>query len=182
MTENINKSKGVDRRTVIKGAAWAAPVVAVAVSAPLAAASITDGYSGLNIRSNNAGTNAEFRPNECYVEFVGDGGAGDNVTGPITFTFNVPAGFTASNGGSALGASGAIGEWTYVFDSASGVYTFTHQGITLSNAGTTTVNVPSIVINHDGGAEPPLSNTNQITADLRVQNRSNLNKHTVAPS
>jgi hypothetical protein len=37
MTEKTNK--GVDRRTVLKGAAWSAPVIALAVATPTAAAS-----------------------------------------------------------------------------------------------------------------------------------------------
>lgn len=42
MTENIDKTEGIDRRSVIKAAAWAAPVVAVAVSAPMAAATTVE--------------------------------------------------------------------------------------------------------------------------------------------
>ena len=179
MTENINKSKGVDRRTVIKGAAWAAPVVAVAVSAPLAAASITDGYSGLNLRSNNAGTHAEFREGENYVEFISDAAGGN--TGPITFTFNVPAGFGATHNGADLGDSGTIGDWTYVRD-ASGVYTFSHPGLNLTSEGTTIVNLPGIGITHLGGPEPTLSSSNQITASLNVQDRQNLNKYVTGPA
>ncbi|MFB8189666.1 hypothetical protein ACFC14_10105 [Microbacterium sp. NPDC055988] len=39
MTEEIQKNKGVSRRTLVKGAAWSVPVIAAAVATPLAAAS-----------------------------------------------------------------------------------------------------------------------------------------------
>lgn len=58
MTEELNtppQSEGVSnphRRTVMKAAAWAAPVVAVAASAPLAAASLTNNH----IQFNNSST------------------------------------------------------------------------------------------------------------------------------
>ncbi|WP_223626583.1 hypothetical protein [Microbacterium sp. EST19A] len=42
MTEEIQKNKGVSRRTVVKGAAWSVPVIAAAVATPLAAASTVD--------------------------------------------------------------------------------------------------------------------------------------------
>lgn len=42
MTEEIQKNKGVSRRTVVKGAAWSVPVIAAAVATPLAAASGDD--------------------------------------------------------------------------------------------------------------------------------------------
>ncbi|MCK2026506.1 hypothetical protein [Microbacterium sufflavum] len=41
MTEEIQKNKGVSRRTIVKGAAWSVPVIAAAVATPLAAASGT---------------------------------------------------------------------------------------------------------------------------------------------
>lgn len=37
-----NEKQGITRRTMVKGAAWSAPVVAAAVALPLAAASTTD--------------------------------------------------------------------------------------------------------------------------------------------
>ncbi|MGS0561276.1 hypothetical protein [Microbacterium aurugineum] len=42
MTEEIQKNKGVSRRTLVKGAAWSVPVIAAAVATPLAAASVAD--------------------------------------------------------------------------------------------------------------------------------------------
>ncbi|MEU4016767.1 hypothetical protein AB0E56_16005 [Microbacterium sp. NPDC028030] len=42
MTEEIQKNKGVSRRTIVKGAAWSVPVIAAAVATPLAAASVVE--------------------------------------------------------------------------------------------------------------------------------------------
>ncbi|QNA91998.1 MULTISPECIES: hypothetical protein [unclassified Microbacterium] len=42
MTEEIQKNKGISRRTIVKGAAWSVPVIAAAVATPLAAASVVD--------------------------------------------------------------------------------------------------------------------------------------------
>jgi hypothetical protein len=40
VTEEIQKNKGISRRTIVKGAAWSVPVIAAAVATPLAAASV----------------------------------------------------------------------------------------------------------------------------------------------
>lgn len=46
MTELENTSKGIDRRTLVKGAAWSVPVIAAAVATPLAAASTPEQIAG----------------------------------------------------------------------------------------------------------------------------------------
>ncbi|MFV0433648.1 MAG: hypothetical protein ACK5LO_06700 [Leucobacter sp.] len=67
MSENLNELEGgMKRRSVIKAAAWAAPVVAVAVSAPIAAASGEPPaavYAGLGGPATppKVGENATFR-------------------------------------------------------------------------------------------------------------------------
>lgn len=181
MSENINETSGIARRSVVKAAAWAAPVVAVAVSAPLASASITDGSSSLSIATNQRGTWAQFNQASNWVDFESDGGTAD--TGPITFTFTVPTGFTALNGGAgspALGSSGVVGDWTYTL--AGNVYTFSHAGLTLNSPGNTTVSVPLVRVERTDPEAPALSTSNQISASLVVQDRSSLNKATAAPS
>ncbi|MCT2086764.1 hypothetical protein M3D75_11615 [Microbacterium enclense] len=45
---------GVDRRTIIKGAAWTLPVIALAVAAPAAAASTVD--AGPYVLNGSCGT------------------------------------------------------------------------------------------------------------------------------
>ncbi len=59
----------LDRRTVVRGAVWAVPVIAVAVAAPLAAAS--DPAPPTEVKDRIAFTNATAtvgsRPNSIYV-------------------------------------------------------------------------------------------------------------------
>ncbi|MCO1340224.1 hypothetical protein BJH93_15225 [Kocuria polaris] len=43
MEEN-NKAQGIGRRGIVKGAAWSVPVIAAAVSAPMAAASVVEAW------------------------------------------------------------------------------------------------------------------------------------------
>lgn len=52
MTENNIEGQGVKRRSVVKAAAWAAPVVAVAAAAPMAAASAEQAF----VQSFGSGT------------------------------------------------------------------------------------------------------------------------------
>ncbi|MBQ9918093.1 MAG: hypothetical protein IJO71_12970 [Microbacterium sp.] len=78
-TENIpSAGTGLSRRAVIKTAAWATPVIAVAVAAPLASASPgtarTNAFVGSNISANqSAGT--------ASGSLTGSGGSITNVSG-----------------------------------------------------------------------------------------------------
>lgn len=78
-TENIpTADAGLSRRAVIKTAAWATPVIAVAVAAPLASASPgtarTNAFVGSNISANqSAGT--------ASGSLTGSGGSITNVSG-----------------------------------------------------------------------------------------------------
>ncbi len=71
MTDEIIalEPQGVPRRTVMKAAAWAVPVVAVAATAPLAAASVTNPQTQLGVAS---GSN---------LTLIGANEAGSTVTG-----------------------------------------------------------------------------------------------------
>lgn len=56
MTEELeNAQGGVQRRTVVKGAAWSVPVVAAAVSVPMTAATPTFDVNVASVRCNLAG-------------------------------------------------------------------------------------------------------------------------------
>lgn len=57
----------LDRRTVVKGAAWSLPVIAMAVATPLAAAS--EAPAGLRklLRLTNVSANPGQKPNTVYV-------------------------------------------------------------------------------------------------------------------
>lgn len=69
-------SHGVTRRKVLQGAAWAAPVVAVAVATPLAAASTVDG--GTLFLTGNAFANAGI-----YLAGTNYNGETSSVSYPI---------------------------------------------------------------------------------------------------
>ncbi len=62
MTELENTTSGIDRRTVVKGAAWSVPVIAAAVASPLAAAT-TDHLLDISVNA------------ECYGIDIGGFGA-----------------------------------------------------------------------------------------------------------
>lgn len=85
---------GVSRRTVVKGAAWAAPVIALAVAAPLAAASQAD-YSLV-------ATATSLQVERCdtlgaiTVSLYRDGDLGTGVAETVTVT--LPAGFEFTDG------------------------------------------------------------------------------------
>ena len=91
------QERGVSRRSVVTAAAWSAPVVALAVATPLAAASTAGGtlfvignaFAGAGIFLNGSNYN-------------GAGASGDYPPGAVTLTFVLPAGvdFTVSAPGS----------------------------------------------------------------------------------
>ncbi|MGX5697452.1 hypothetical protein ACWKWP_14725 [Agromyces soli] len=83
---------GVSRRSVVKAAAWSAPVIAVAVAAPAATASgggtlaFAPGPGTLNIDTNNF----------FYSWTITNSSAGLPIAGPFTIEFNVPFGMQES--------------------------------------------------------------------------------------
>ncbi|WZH37539.1 MAG: hypothetical protein PIR02_02485 [Microbacterium enclense] len=106
------KSGAVSRRAVIKSAAWAAPVVAVAVAAPLASASAgqarTNAFVGSNISANrDAGT--------ASGTFAGSGGTITNVvgswdTGKFTGVLRLRGPWTSATLTKADGSAFTLGE------------------------------------------------------------------------
>lgn len=123
--------QGTSRRTVIKGAAWAAPVVAVAAAVPMAAASVeppeaTYAFVGTTT-SPSAGSNLRFRANgQSLVD--GDYEDGAALKQGELFTFTFTNGATATGYGNLVGlayVSGSIESGTIVFavtaDTASNV-------------------------------------------------------------
>ncbi|QLD12240.1 hypothetical protein [Microbacterium oleivorans] len=151
-------SDGIDRRTIIKGAAWAVPVMAVAVAAPLAAASVNT--SGLAVTGtqtglltlnllDGGGTVTATALTTVPTEFTITNGAGAiNQTATVTVTVGRPAGVNISVGrargfgvASLNGTPSTPGQRTAVYQSAPIVGTF---GFPLTTFTTTLpVNVPS---------------------------------------
>lgn len=86
-------ASGVERRTILKGAAWAVPVMAVAVAAPLAAASVNN--SGLAVTGTETGLLA--------LNLL-DGGGTVNAGALIT----VPTELTITNGPGAINQTATV--------------------------------------------------------------------------
>lgn len=89
---------GIKRRTVIKGAAWSLPVVAVAVGAPLAAASVTPppaNYAQITAVANpKVASNPTFRARGLFYDGT-DYNDGTLEAGTL-FTITFSSGTTAS--------------------------------------------------------------------------------------
>lgn len=120
---NQNESNGMDRRALLKGAAWSVPVIAAAVAAPLAAAS-GDSAALPNSDANyywEGAASAEWatlRPAAGNLEFTfsaqtayrADPWTGPPASGTLVFTLSftqpvrllgaTPAGWGPSDGGS----------------------------------------------------------------------------------
>ncbi len=118
--ENL-EPQGTSRRTVIKGAAWAAPVVAVAAAVPLASASPEP-----EIAESIGGTTSSPRVgNVGRVEVFGLDAAGDDSYFPAgqTFTltsadFDFEASVISISGG-AISAGPGANQWTITPNSGS---------------------------------------------------------------
>lgn len=152
------ESDGIDRRTIIKGAAWAVPVMAVAVAAPLAAASVNN--SGLAVTGTNTGllslnlldgggTLTATALTTVPTEFTITNGAGAiNQTATVTVTVGRPAGINLPVGRargfgvfSLNGVPSTAGQRTAVYQSAPVVG---QVGFPLTTFTTTLpVNIPS---------------------------------------
>lgn len=162
MNENENqRGPGFDRRTVIKAAAWSAPVIAVAVATPLAAASETtpdpqpQPAPGGGLSSWQGGTSVQTwtasQPNRVQVntgQTLGfnafDGATGDQepagkfTSGTVTVTVAWGAGNGVTNPGSYRVQEQNLHGWTRVgslpVEGTSGSVTYTYSGV-LNGAG-----------------------------------------------
>lgn len=77
----------IRRRTAVTAAAWSAPVIALAVSTPAAAASVADGTLTFvpGPGTLNPGTN-----NFTYNWTISNSSTSGSLSGPFTIVFNVP--------------------------------------------------------------------------------------------
>mgnify|MGYP001221970158 CR=1 FL=1 len=96
--EPVELSSGPTRRTILKAAAWSAPVVAIATAAPLASASPTSSDINVTVGSNISGTGTP------------DGTASGNLAGALNIT---------SIGGSPSWETGALTA-VYSLDASNG--------------------------------------------------------------
>lgn len=151
-------SDGIDRRTIIKGAAWAVPVMAVAVAAPLAAASVNTsdlsltgtqtGLLSLTLLGGGGTVTANALTTVPTELTIYNSAGAINQTATVTITVGRPAGINLPVGqargfgvASFNGTPSTAGQRTAVYQSAPITGQF---GFPLTTFTTTLpVNIPS---------------------------------------
>lgn len=82
-----SEKRGITRRTLTVSAAWAAPVIALAVSTPAAAASVANGILAF---APGPGTLNSDNNTFTYTWVISNASTTDPIAGPFTISFNVP--------------------------------------------------------------------------------------------
>ena len=163
------------RRTVLKVAAWSAPVVAVAVAAPFASASsgkLPTDYivsAGITGQAEEGATNAgDIFTTTGTITL--NGKAGDS-SGVLTAFIVVPNNYTAQNGqgGAAFVVGNVYNGWTLsstgTLSGGRKTLTFTHPALTIPTGSTSTSTSFSTVVymalasGQPGAPSPGASNT-----------------------
>lgn len=162
------ETRGLDRRSVVKAAAWAAPVIAVAVAAPIASAStnIVAGFFGPGSSANAANPNAVAVGANGTLLAIDNGQPilpPDTVlpTGAITVTITVPYGYELDTSALPLG---------WIVQSHTGqVYELVHaQG--LVNGGDNFS--LTLTANRVDPQAPAITKDNRVTVDIATVNYS----------
>lgn len=160
-------SASFDRRTMIKAAAWAAPVVAVAVAAPMAAASLTVNPSGTVSFAYDVGAGTVTASNINFaITTTGTPGASPIETGPLSARIR----FRNASYTSPLAINDSLGNGWVVSNRTTGAtydeITATYApGITTNTAGTfaaPTISAP-IVLTGTPGTVPPAESIRIVT-------------------
>ncbi|MEV4667491.1 hypothetical protein [Microbacterium sp. LWO12-1.2] len=182
MNANENTSAGPNRRTVIKAAAWSAPVVAIAIATPLAAASIDNPRpapgGGLSEwqGSTSVGTVTVVQPNRVQVntgQSVGfnvldpDTGdvapAGQYSSGAVTVTVQWGAGSGVSNPASYRLEERTLNGWVRVGElpepGTSGSVQYVYTGILNGAANVVSLPVVWLYPTAGGALTPTYVNT-----------------------
>lgn len=111
-TVGAGSGSGVNRRTLIRGAAWSVPVVAVTVATPLAAASVTPAIFDLvYVTGPVANTNTVVRGQTPFADFTFQN-VGPDEAPSAQVTFSVPTANNNPGATLALGNNGASPGWT----------------------------------------------------------------------
>ena len=129
--EPVELSSGPTRRTILKAAAWSAPVVAIATAAPLASASPTSSDINVTVGSNISGTGTPDGTASGNLagalNITSIGGSPSWETGALTAVYSLDASNGAAWGGDAaivdgssaqFTAGGVYGIWTVTFAEA----------------------------------------------------------------
>lgn len=108
----VDSGHGVDRRTLLKGAAWSLPVAAVSVSTPLAAASTAPGVFDLVYVTGPDVSSTTVSPGDTpFVDFTVQNTGPDDAPSALV-TFSVPSANNDPGATSALPNDGASPGWT----------------------------------------------------------------------
>ena len=149
--------QGTSRRTVVKAAAWAAPVVAVAAAAPMAAATVEPEPAGVAMTATNhssieGGYWVSTRPSDVDGEEVPFPSSGDTIV-TLTITGAGSANVTAVSPAGISGAptTGTLTAGTYQFVVPAGTPRFR---MTLTNV-TPSLSFQSHMDFADGGSFNP---------------------------
>lgn len=174
--ENV---KNPQRRTIMKAAAWAAPVVAIAATAPLAAASLTTGFSSITTGTTVVGDHHNgFVGNTSTFSFVFDNSGGDS--GWVTLGLMIPAGYEVRDSSGGQLSGGTLGNWTYTGSGSEII--FRQAGITVSTGGIHTIPFPGVqIVRVDPGAAS-ISADNRITVKERTENVPAMNRDSTFPT
>lgn len=157
-TPSINDlaAKTASRRTVIKAAAWAAPVIAVAAAAPLAVASVTfDSPTAFLTGTLSAtGTSATAR-SAVYtggnLSYDSAGAVGMD-SGTLTITlYNAKTASWSIADLSAVVAAYQTAGWVLVGTAAQGLTVFTHPPISNGSV----ISMPAVTWNAPAGSTKP---------------------------
>lgn len=177
--QDLNKDRSIERRTVVKAAAWAAPVIAIAATAPLAAASAGNSHIGItgtntfSVTGYTAGATGTYNLSNAsaYVTNTGTGWNIQQITvnvawyGPVSHTGFTIYGATRT-AGSTFTYEGRT--WTVVQSNANGVAIRLTEGIVVG-VGTVTVPVPPIHGTTTLTGEPDEFNQAGTTGNLAIK-------------
>ncbi|MBP2411507.1 hypothetical protein JOF48_000306 [Arthrobacter stackebrandtii] len=144
--QNSAAERSSNRRTIIKGAAWSVPVIAAAVAAPAASASLIPSKfdNTITVAAQGVpGTRGDIFYTLGSLTLSGEPGT---TSGGVYITATAPTGYTTD-----LVDGGTLGEWTITFVGTSPLsIEFFHPGLTLTSAATETLNFPGAVFTGTG--------------------------------
>lgn len=181
----MEDQQSTSRRTVLKGAAWAAPAVAVAVAAPLAAASAgtasTSAFVGGNIVANNAAGTASgaFNGGLNITNVTGSWATGAltgelKLTGPWTSVSITKPGGTAFVVNELLTSTdGTVWRVTSIDADTSGVWGVKFSAESKTVSANTTINLPAAI--YSGTFTPGVPTTRSPIAATVSVGAANIN-------
>ncbi|VXC30009.1 conserved exported hypothetical protein [Microbacterium sp. 8M] len=112
-TPRVGGTKHIDRRTLVKGAAWSVPVIAAAAATPLASASVTLNFDLVYVSGPTANTTQVARGQTPWADLIFQS-AGPDPAPSVQITVSVPSVNNDPTATLALPNNGASAGWTLV--------------------------------------------------------------------